>query len=192
MLALNPRFRRLVPAVSLVTTLLVAPAFGFAQRFGGGLDQKQGSGGSVQTPPPAKGSGQAPPGQSGQRTPERFLGSTWWKDDNIRKELNLTERQVQRINGIFESRVRQITPFHNDYLKQLAELDRMTVERVVDEATYTIQVGRVEALRSKLSETRTVMLYRFYRELDPAQYQKLQEIWNRRRGRGGPPTPKTW
>lgn len=176
-----------------MATLLMAPAFGIEQSFGGNLGQKQGSGGS-QTAPPAQGSSQTPPGQSGQRapSPERFLSSTWWKDDNIRKELNLTERQVQRINGIFESRVRQITPFHNDYLKQLAELDRMTIERVVDEASYTIQVGRVEALRSKLSETRTVMLYRFYRELDPTQYQKLREIWNRRRGRGGPPTPRTW
>ena len=137
MLALNPHFRQLVPAVSLVTTLLMAPALGFTQRFAGGLDQKQGSGGSVQTAPPAQGSGQPPPGQSGQRTPsaERFLSAAWWKDDNIRKELNLTERQVQRINGIFESRVRQITPFYNDYLKQFAELDRMTIERVVDEPT---------------------------------------------------------
>lgn len=177
-----------------MATLLMAPVLGVEQSFGGGLGQKQGSGGTVQTAPPAKGSGQTPPGQSGQRTPtpERFLGFTWWKDDNIRKELNLSDRQVQRINAIFESRVRQITPFHNDYLKQLDELNRMTVERVVDEATYTIQVGRVEALRSKLSETRTVMLYRFYRELDPVQYQKFQEISNRRRGRGGPPTPRTW
>ena len=191
MSALSPHFRHLVPLGSLLTTLLMAPALGFEQS--GASDPASAKGrASVQTPPPGQGSAQPP---QSQRAPsaERFLGSPWWKDEKVQKELSLTPRQVQRINGIFESRVRQITPFHNDYLKQLAELDRMTIERVVDEPTYTIQVGRVEALRSKLSETRTVMLYRFYRELDPTQYQKLSEMWDRgRRGLGGAPSPRTW
>ena len=51
---------------------------------------------------------------------------------------------------------------------------RLTRERLVDESTYSLQVARVEALRRRLNESRTVMLYRIYQELTPEQYKKLQ------------------
>jgi len=107
--------------------------------------------------------------------------------------MNLTDAQVRVITQIYERRVREVTPFYEEFVKQLAELDRMTQERVVDEATYAVQVSRAEALRSKLNETRAVMLYTIYKRLDPAQYQKLREIRDRRRiGRGSAPNPRPW
>jgi hypothetical protein len=57
-----------------------------------------------------------------------------------------------------------------------------------------MQVIRVESLRSKLNEARTVMLYRINKQLDPTQIQKQKEIRDRRwagRGRGAPP-PRSW
>ena len=48
---------------------------------------------------------------------------------------------------------------------------------------------QVEALRSELNKSRTIMNYRILRELTPEQNQKLKEIadqrWNPRNGRGG-------
>jgi Spy/CpxP family protein refolding chaperone len=136
-----------------------------------------------------------PQGQRPPASAEQFLQrGDWWKDEGIRKELNLTPRQVNRINAIFEGRVREATPFFDEFQKQLAELERLTKERTVAVATYTVQVNRAEALRSKLNETRYVMLYRILRELDPTQHQKLRELLDRRRNSrgGGPPAPRSW
>lgn len=180
--------------------LLMAPAIGSELGLGP-QSQSSGSGrGTVQAPPPSTGRGQAGPGtpQAGQHPPpsaEQFLTRfDWWKDDAVRKEMKLTDRQAQNIARIFDSRVKEVTPIVEDFQKQISELDRMTQERTADVATYALQVGRAEFLRSKLNETRAVMLYTIYRQLDPAQYQKLREIQERRRsGRsGGAPNPRTW
>jgi len=173
----------------------MAPALGSAPQWGFQAQTTGSAGRGAQTPP-QQGRGQTPPanGQQsqGQRQPptaEQFMGrSQWWKDEGIKKEMKLTEMQARQINSIFESRVKSITPWYEDWLKQNAELDRMARERTVDVSTFEIQASHVETLRSRLNETRTVMLYRIYRVLDPGQYQILQQIWGR--GRGGAPGPR--
>jgi Spy/CpxP family protein refolding chaperone len=148
-------------------------------------------------PPQQQGqaAGQAQPPRQGDRQPpsaQRAMGGDrdlWWRDETIRKELSLTERQTRDINWIFETRVKQATPILDALERERTELNRLTRERTVDEAVYAIQVGRVENLRSKFNETRTVMLYTIYRRLTPEQYQKLQAI--RDRNRGGL-SPRSW
>ena len=175
----------------------MAPALGSAPQWG---YQVQSTGrGAVQPPPQGRGqAGQAPAGAvnpQGQRQPqtaEQFLGRTqWWKDDAIKKEMKLTDLQARQISSIFDNRLKEITPWVDEFNRQIAELDKMSRERTVDVSAYAIQVGRVEALRSRLNETRTVMLYRINKLLDPAQYQTLQDIRDRSlRGRGGVPGPR--
>jgi len=199
------RLSRLVPASVVAALLLIAPVLG---REPGFAPQSQGSAagrGSTQTPPPTVGKGQAvptptaspTPGQQGQRpqfSAEQFLGGDWWKDEAIKKEMKLTDSQVRSINGIFNNRVQAITPIYKEYQRQLAELDRMSEERTAEVSEFEMQVIRVESLRSKLNETRTVMLYRINKMLDPTQIQKMREIRDRRRGGrgGGSPSPRSW
>ncbi len=181
--------------------LLMAPAIGSERRP---AEPSQGTGQATtqraQSATQLQGHGQTPPGAAGgaQRPPQtaeqQLAGWLWWKDEDVKKEMKLTDRQAQSINRIFENRVREVTPFYDDLQKQVAELDRMTKERTVDVAVYAVQVSRAEALRSKLNETRAVMLYTIYRQLNPDQYQRLREIRDKRwggRGRGGP-GPRTW
>jgi Spy/CpxP family protein refolding chaperone len=121
-------------------------------------------------------------------TPPGFPQWEWWKDDSVKKELGLSEDKVKKLDSIYQDRVKLLTPFVEDYTKQKEVLDRMTADRSADEATYALQVSRVEQLRSRLFESRTTMLYRMYRTLQPDQYQKLRDIFDRRsagRGRGG-------
>jgi Spy/CpxP family protein refolding chaperone len=185
---------RVVPIAALFAGILVIPAAGAGQRANGaGAATAQGMGrGSTQTPPPAGSQGQ--PGPRPTPNAEQFLvGSEWWKDPTIKTALKLTDSQVRSISQIFERRVREVTPVYLEYRKQKDELDKMTAERTADEATYAVQVSRVQNLQSKLNETRTVMLYTIYRRLDPGQYQKLREIWDQRfRRGGGPPSPRSW
>jgi Spy/CpxP family protein refolding chaperone len=168
--------------VPVAALLLLAPFLGSAAPNG-----SQPRAATVQQTPPPQGGTQ---GQgAGQRPPTRQeapLGWEWWKDDAVKKELGLTDRQVAQITRIYEDRSRQVKPYSDEYQKQIEELDRMTRERTVDTPTYALQVSRVEALRSKLNETRLVMFYSFYRLLSPEQNKKLQDIRDRRRsGRGG-------
>jgi hypothetical protein len=184
-------------------SVLIAPVLG--RELGSGA-QTQGSAGgrgaSSQTPPANQGKVQTPTttpqaGQTGPRqqpSAEQFLGWDWWTDEAVQKEMKLTPAQVRSITQVFNRNVQNVKPLYEEYLKQLSETDRMSRERTADVSIFEMQVIRVESLRSKLNETRTVMLYRIYKMLDPSQYEKLREIRDRRwagRGRGAPP-PRSW
>jgi hypothetical protein len=104
----------------------------------------------------------------------------WWLDADVKRELGLSDQKAQRIDEMFQNRQKLLTPMASDFLKEKAVLDRMTAERTADDGTYALQVWRVEALRSKLNESRLMMLYRIYRELQPDQYKKLQVMSDRK------------
>ena len=109
----------------------------------------------------------------------------WWKDADVKKELSLSDDKANKIGQITDGRDKQMKPFAEEYLKELNLLNQMTKERTTSLPSYQIQVSKVEALRSRLEESRIVMFYRIYLELTPSQYQKLIEITDRRRqGRG--------
>jgi predicted transglutaminase-like cysteine proteinase len=201
-----PRIRTF-PAISLLSFLLMAPSTGADPLFGvNGQSTGAGRGAQTTPPPNTQGRGQTPPaagagaagqtGQQGPRTPptaEQYLaGWTWWKDEAVKKEMKLTDKQVQSINRIFEQRVRDITPYNEELQKQLAELDRMAKERKVDVNAYALQVSRTEYLRSELSKTRLIMLYAISKQLSDEQVLQLRDIRDRHRaGRGGnPPAPR--
>lgn len=131
---------------------------------------------------------QSPAGRgapSAGRQAPNGLAWEWWNDIEVQKELGLSADKVKQINDYFNRRSSDLRPIVHDYMKQYEELDKMTRDRVVDESTYALQVMRVEAGRSRLSESRTLMLYRMYRLLTPEQYQKLQGLLDRRFNRGG-------
>lgn len=198
------RFSRLVPSMSLMGLLLLAPTVGSAQRFG--VQGQTGTAGRGGSTPTNQGRGQQPPAtpqtgstqsQSNQQRPPQtaetaLTGWTWWKDEAVKKELQLTDRQAQNINRIYEKRVRDITPAFDDLQKQIVELDRMAKERKVDVNAYAYLVSRAEFNRSKLNETRLVMLYEIAKLLSDEQNLKLKDIRDRRwnsRGRGAGPRP---
>lgn len=115
----------------------------------------------------------------------------WWNDADVKKQLGLGDDRVKKIDDFYQARAKALQPFVDEFIKQSAELDKMTRAAVANEATYSLQVWRVESLRSKLSESRTMMLYRISQQLQPEQLKKLQDIidarYNRNRGRGPEP-----
>lgn len=105
----------------------------------------------------------------------------WWNDPEVQRELALAPDKIKRINDLFARRSQEVRTLFRQLERERAALDTMTRERVVDESTYSLQVMSVENVRARLNEARLVMLYRFYRELSPEQYQKLQAIQDRDR-----------
>jgi Spy/CpxP family protein refolding chaperone len=129
---------------------------------------------------------------SGRQSPGNFSrvpgpgNWEWWNDADVQREIGLTPEKVATLDSHYRRRSKDLAPVVKQWTKEWAELDAMTKAAAVDESTYTLQVVTVEALRSKISESRTVMIYRMFRELSPDQYRKLQEIFSsRRRGGGG-------
>lgn len=124
--------------------------------------------------------------QSPRRGPgPSSLAWEWWNDADVQKELALSADKIKRINDFYGRRNADLRPIVHEFIQQSSELDKMTRDRVVDESTYLLQVIRVESARARLNESRTVMLYRMFRELTPAQHSKLQDILDRRFNRGG-------
>lgn len=120
--------------------------------------------------------------------PNRTAGWEWWNDAEVQRALVLTPEKVRRIHEIFTRRSEDLKPIGDEFMRAFTELDKMTRARVVDEATYQLQVVRVEALRAELNKSRTVMLYRLTKELTPEQFKKLEDLRAQRfeaRGRSG-------
>ena len=109
----------------------------------------------------------------------------WWNDPEVQRQLGLAPEKVALLDGHYRRRSKELAPVVKQWSKEWAALDAMTKAASVDEATYALQVVTVEALRSKISESRTVMIYRMFLELSPDQYKKLQEIFSSRGRRGG-------
>lgn len=173
-----------VRIVAISGLFLAVPLLAFDQRFGGTPpSQRAGNVQPQQTPTPTPASaGQRPGGQS---RPDSFAWE-WWKDEAIKKELRLTDRQVRDITRIYENRARDMKPISDALQKEVAEREKLARERAVEVAVFSIQVNRVEALRSELNKTRNVMFYAISRMLTPEQHEKLREIFDRRRSsRGG-------
>ncbi len=154
-----------------------------------------GIGGWAQTPqtsqppsPKAQTPGQAQP-QGGQRPdgPSRGSGHFWWKDPAVVKEINLTPRQVRRIDALWNERNPEAMVQWSEFKKQEKELSRLMSERTVGPDVIAVQVDQVEAQRTTLNKTRTMMIYQMYMVLAADQYAKLVAYNERKsRGRGDP------
>ena len=176
--------------ISLVLALCAAlPLIAFAQRYGGSGSSRQTPTVAVDQSKPVTTPAPSAPKPNGQERPaqnnELRLSWEWWKDAEVRKQLQLTDQQVREISRIYDDRVRQTRPTYEALQKHLTELNKMARERTVDVSTYSVQVTSVEGLRSEVNKTRSVLLYAISRRLNPDQYHKLGEIWDKRRsGRG--------
>src|SRR5262245_29159056 len=118
--------------------------------------------------PPSTAVGPARPTQSGPRL--------WWKDEEFRKQLNLSDGQVAQIDKIYkETRPQQEG--------RMAELNRLETELSVlikkndPVEKVTIKVDQVEAMRAAMNKARTLMLYEIRRVMTIPQRQRFDELY---------------
>jgi Spy/CpxP family protein refolding chaperone len=129
---------------------------------------------------------QSAPGRSGPPPARPGSGwGEWWKDDLVIKELQLSPVKARTIDRIFSNRTGRMQHVAEQWEAESAKLEKMAEERVADESTFNTQVLQVSFYRSRLWESRQVMLYLMHKELTPEQQKKLREIQERNRGRGG-------
>ena len=115
----------------------------------------------------------------------------WWQSAAVAAEIGLTAEQGADIEAIFQS----IRPKLRELVRRLhREEDELTAvmhAMQAEEWEVALQIDKVEAARSALSKTRTLMLYRMHKTLTAGQIEALHAMWERRRsdGQSSAPSP---
>jgi Spy/CpxP family protein refolding chaperone len=99
----------------------------------------------------------------------------WWHNTSFRRELSLTQEQVDRLEEIFQSST-QILRNQKRVLDQAEGALELLVETGDDDSAVMQQVDVVEAKRAELSKSRTMMLLRMRRVLTADQRIKLAAL----------------
>ena len=117
----------------------------------------------------------------------------WWHSDELRTELGLAEDQTTALQEIFQTVFPDLRRLMQELRAEEQELSDLIDAEEVDEWKVTLQIDKVEAARSALGKTRTLMLYRMYRELSSTQRDALREHFSdraRRRDQQRPPSSR--
>jgi len=107
----------------------------------------------------------------------------WWQSDTFTRGLGLTAEQSTKIEAIFQRTLPALRQQKDALDKAEADFNQMV--EASDDAQVMAQVGVVEAARSELNKSRTMMLLRMRSVLTPDQRVKFamlqQQTRNNRR-----------
>lgn len=105
--------------------------------------------------------------------------SKWWQSSEGREAIGISDSQSAAIERIFQSVLKDLRAEKAELERQERELTRLLAANTADEAVVIRTIDRVEAARSALAKTRTLMLYRMRRVLSPDQRARLDAFHER-------------
>ena len=114
--------------------------------------------------------------------PASAQGFKWWQSDTFRRELGLTQEQSTKIEAVFQKTLPVLRQQKSALDKAEADFNQMV--EASDDAQVMAQVSVVEAARSELNKSRTMMLLRMRRVLTPDQRVKFVMLQQQMRNRG--------
>jgi len=106
----------------------------------------------------------------------------WWQSEEFQHELGLTTDQIARIEQIFQESLPALKAGKKDLDRLDTELSALIADAGASEAQVLRLIDQVEASRSALGRTRSLMLFRMHRVLTPEQRVKLTALhdkWER-------------
>ncbi len=118
-------------------------------------------------------------------------GSKWWQNERFQKELALTPDQITRLEAIYQTTVPTLRAQKTALEKYEQKLSKVISDSTSDEAKVLQTTDRVEATRTELSKTRTLMLFRMRRILTDEQNIKLKALHDHDRDRDRRPRPSS-
>lgn len=101
----------------------------------------------------------------------------WWQSERFVQELGLTREQSARIDDVFQASWPALHAAKADLDRLETELSRLIAEGTATEAKVLQHIDRVEASRSAMGRTRSLMLYRMHRLLTADQRVKLKALY---------------
>jgi Spy/CpxP family protein refolding chaperone len=116
--------------------------------------------------------------------PASAQGFKWWQSDTFVRGLGLTQEQSTKIEGIFQHTLPVLRKQKDGLDKAQADFNQMV--EASDDAQVMAQVGVVEAARSELNKSRTMMLLRMRRVLTPDQRVTFVMLQQQTRNHGRP------
>src|SRR5688572_18658750 len=95
----------------------------------------------------------------------------WWQSEQYRRELGLTPEQSKRLEDVFQAAVPTLKSLKKALDQAESEFERL-LERG-DDGSVMDQVERVEAARSELNKSHTMMMLKMKRVLTTDQWAKF-------------------
>jgi Spy/CpxP family protein refolding chaperone len=120
------------------------------------------------------------PAPSQQPPADKNRPYKWWLSEDGKKEFKISEQQSRELETQFQQMLPTLRTNKEELDKQEKVLNRLLYDTASAEPAVTQAIDRVEAARSALSRTRTLMLYRMYRLLTPEQRAKVQAYYERK------------
>jgi Spy/CpxP family protein refolding chaperone len=119
-------------------------------------------------------------GRGGQRDggpPRDPQRGKWWQDEKYKADLKLTAEQSARIEEIWQAALSKAKPVMDEFNRRVDVLSNLiNGSNDVTEAQVLKAADQVETMRSDMSKSRTLMLFRMRRILSPEQRAKLASI----------------
>jgi Spy/CpxP family protein refolding chaperone len=101
----------------------------------------------------------------------------WWQSERFIQELALTKDQSRQVEEVFQASWPALQAAKADLDRLETELSRLIAEGTTSEAMVLHQIDKVEASRSAMGRTRSLMLYRMHRLLSSEQRVKLKALY---------------
>ena len=123
-------------------------------------------------------------------TPAFAQNFKWWQTERFQKELVLTKEQIARIEGIYQTTEPMLRAQKQAVDRREEKVSKVIQDPKSDEPMLLQAMDRLEAARSEVSRTRTLMLYRIRRILTDEQNVKMKAMHDHdraereRKGRG--------
>lgn len=108
-------------------------------------------------------------------------GSKWWQSERFQKELGLNTEQITRIEGIYQTTEPLLRAQKQAFDRREDKLSKVIADPKSDEPAVIQATDRLEAARTELSRTRTLMFFRIRRVLTDEQNVKMTAMHERDR-----------
>ena len=100
----------------------------------------------------------------------------WWQSERFKRELALTQEQITRIEGIYQSTLPLLRAQKEAFDRREDKLSKVIADPKSDEAMVVQASDRLEAARNEMGRTRTLMFFRIRRVLSDEQHLKLNAL----------------
>ena len=107
----------------------------------------------------------------------------FWKREEVRRELELTEDEVGHLEQILARSRQALVDLKADVKKKRADLDALLADDRADNARILAQVDLLEHARANLGKARVIMLLAMRNVLTPAQRARLAHLKEEHEGR---------
>ena len=109
------------------------------------------------------------------------FGFKWWQTERFKKELALTQEQINRIEGIYQTTEPLLRSQKDAVDRREEKLSKVIQDPKSDEPAVLQAIDRLEAARSEISRTRNLMFFRIRRVLTDEQNIKINAMHSKDR-----------